>query len=309
MLLSLLVPQQEPITQVVERDWHQDIIVMVRDRLPKVVAILILLFILQRIVHLFVVRMQRLADRRSDNIHRAAQLRTIASTLRATAYSILALFAFLQILNLFNIPYGPLLASAGILGVGIGLGAQSLFKDIINGVFILIEDQYNVGEVVKIASLTGSVESLSLRATTLRDGDGTLYIIPNSQVATVANMSRDYAVATLTLSVDACANPDHVIQLLRTLAEGLADDPAYKSVLLTAPEVLGINDIRGREVFYPINLRVRTNQKDGVLRELRRRIILAFERDGIPLGISANMLVMQSKPDPTAPATPLSLGM
>ena len=308
MLLSLLVPQQEPIVQVVERDWHQDVLVMVRDRLPKFVAILILLFILQRVVHFFVTRMQRLADKQRENSHRAAQLRTIASTLRATAYSIIALFAFLQILTLFNIPYGPLLASAGIVGVGVGLGAQSLFKDIINGVFILIEDQYNVGEVVKIAGLQGSVQSLSLRATTLRDGDGTLYIIPNSQVATVANLSRDYAVGTLTLSVDACANPDQVVELLRKLVAELSEDATYKDILLAAPEVLGVGEIRGREVLYPINLRVRTNQKDGVLRELRRRVILAFERDGIPLGISANMLVMQAKADPTAPAGPPTIG-
>ena len=229
--------------------------------------------------------------------------------MRATAYAILGLFAVLQILTLFNIAYGPLLASAGIVGVGIGLGAQSLFKDIINGVFVLVEDQYNVGEVVKIASLTGTVENLTLRTTTLRDGDGTVYIIPNSQVATVANLSRDYSVATLTLSVDASANPDHVMQVLGTLAQQVRTDEAFQNVILADPTVLGVNDIHGREVFYPINLRVRANQRDGVLRELRRRVILAFEAQGIPLGVSADMLLMQAKKDPTAPPAPASIGV
>ncbi len=309
MLLFRLIPQQEPITQGLERGWHQDLLVMVRDRLPKVLAILFLLFLLQRVVHFFVLRMQRLADRQMENTHRAAQLRTIASTLRATAYGVIALFAFLQLLNLFNIPYGPLLASAGIVGVGIGLGAQSLFKDIINGVFILVEDQYNVGEVVKIAGLQGAVESLSLRSTRLRDGDGTLYIIPNSQVATVANLSRDYAVGTLTVSVDASADPDRVMEVLRGLTKELYEDAASREVMLAAPEVLGVGEIRGREVLYPISLRVRANQKDGVLRQMRRSVILAFEREGIPLGVSADMLVMQAKVDATAPPKPPSIGV
>ena len=95
-----------------------------------------------------------------------------------------------------------------MVGVGIGLGAQSLFKDMLNGIFILIENQYNVGDTVKLAALTGTVEDLTLRLTTLRDGDGTLYFIPNSQIATVSNLSRDFAVATLTLTVDASADPD-----------------------------------------------------------------------------------------------------
>jgi small-conductance mechanosensitive channel len=309
MLLSLLLPQEEPVIKVVERDWHQDILVMVRDRLPKVLIVLLFLLILQRVVHFFVMRMHHLADRQTGNSHRAAQLRTIASTLRATAYGVLGLFAFLQILNLFNIAYGPLLASAGIVGVGIGLGAQSLFKDIINGIFILVEDQFNVGEVVKIASLQGTVESLTLRATTLRDGDGTVYIVPNSQVATVANLSRDYSIATLTVSVDASANPDQVMSLLRTISSDLRTDTAFQAVLLANPDVLGISDIHGREVLYPISMRVRANQRDGVLRELRRRVILGFEKNGIPLGVSGDMLIMQAKRDATAPPAPPSIGV
>ena len=310
MLLCLLNPQEEPSLNLrgVEHTWHQDLIVMVRDRLPKVLVALVFLFVVWRIVAFFVKRIKRMADRKTGNPHRAAQLRTMASTLRATSYAILGLLGFLQILTLLNIPYTGLLASAGILGVGIGLGAQSLFKDIINGIFILVEDQYNVGEVVKIAALQGTVENLTLRATTLRDGDGTVYIVPNSQVATVANLSRDYSVGTLNLSVDASANPDHVMAVLKTLSSEIAADVAFKDVLLDTPNVLGVNEIKGREVMYPITLRVRANQRDGVLRELRRRIILSFEENGIPLGVSADMLLMQAKRDPTGPPAPPSIG-
>jgi small conductance mechanosensitive channel len=235
-------------------------------------------------------------------------MRTVASLLRATSYGIIGFLAFLQVLTIFGIPYEPLLASAGILGVGIGLGAQSIFKDMLNGIFILLEDQYNVGEVVSIAGLKGTVEDLSLRSTRLRDGDGTLYVIPNSQIATVSNQSRDFSVAQLPVSVDASANPDRVMEILRKLADEVRRDPAFKDVVISDPEIVGVNEIRGREVIYPVNIRVRVNQRDGVLRELRRRIILAFEKEGVPLGISSNMLLMQQKSDPTAPPAAPTLG-
>jgi small-conductance mechanosensitive channel len=294
-------PQEEHLSYVFTHDWHQYIIVFVRDKVPKLIAILIIVFVLLRILKFFVKRIQKRADQQVGNFHRAAQLRTMASILRATSLGVIGFLAFLQILTIFGIPYEPLLASAGILGVGIGLGAQSIFKDMLNGIFILLEDQYNVGEVVSIAGLKGTVEDLSLRSTRLRDGDGTLYVIPNSQIATVANQSRDFSVAQLSVSVDASANPDRVVEILRSLAESVRKDNAFKDIVISDPDILGVNEIRGREVIYPVNIRVRANQRDGVLRELRRRIILAFEKEGIPLGISSNMLIMQQKPDPTAP--------
>jgi small-conductance mechanosensitive channel len=305
MLLQSLVPQDEHIFQAVERDWHNDVIAFLQTKLPKILVVFVVLFILQRIVFFFVKKMRTRADKQAHNFHRAAQLRTMASILRATSLGILGFIGFLQILNIFDIPYQPILASAGVLGIGIGLGAQSIFKDMLNGIFILVEDQYNVGEIVVLAGLKGTVEDLSLRRTTIRDADGTLYIIPNSQIATVSNLSRDYAVATLQVSVDASANPDKVIALLTQVARGLRDDPAYEDITIADPNVLGVDKIEGRSVTYPVQLRTRTNQRDPVLRELRRRIILAFEKDGIPLGNDpANMFLLRAlnqTPNPTAP--------
>lgn len=273
---------------------------MVRDRLPKVLVVLVLLFSIQQGVKFLVRRMERLATRQTLHL-RSTQLRTMATIIRATSYSVLGLVAFLQVLDLLNINYGPLLASAGILGVGIGLGAQSLFKDIINSIFILIEDQYNVGEVVKIAGLQGTVEDLTLRLTRLRDGDGTLYVIPNSQVATVSNLSRDYSLTSLPVSVDAEANPDKVIATLREMAVDIFTDPAFKEVMLEAPNVLGVDKIDGRTILYPVQFRVRPNQKDALLREFRRRIVLTFEAKGLPLGSDSSLLIMQQARDSTAP--------
>jgi len=303
MHLPAMPPQDQPVDSIktIERAWKNDIISIIQNKLPRVLAILLIVFVLHRLVLFFVKRLHRLADHQVANFHRAAQLRTMAAIIRATSYSIFGFIVFLQILNLLSIPYQPILASAGILGVAIGLGAQSIFKDMINGILILVEDQYNVGEVVSLAGLKGTVEDLSLRRTSVRDADGTLYIIPNSQIATVSNLSRDFSVASLSVTVDASANPDKVISLLTRVATDVRNDPIFKDIAVSDPVVPGVDKIDGRAVTYPIQIRVRVNQRDGVLRELRRRIILAFEKDGIPLGNDpANMLILRT-PNPTAP--------
>jgi small conductance mechanosensitive channel len=300
------VQQSIPLSiwETVKADWHQRVILMVEDRLPKFLVVLFFLFLAERVVKFFVKRMRTVAGRQHMETHRAAQLRTMASILRATTFSIFGFVLFLQFLKLLGINIEPLLASAGIIGVGIGLAAQSLFKDIINGVFIIVEDQYNVGETIKIASLTGTVEDLTLRLTRLRDGDGTLYIIPNSQVATVSNLSRDFAVASLSISVDASADSARVLDILKSVAQSVAADERFKGGLIADPGVSGVDSISGRTLTYSVSARVRIAQKDDLLRALRNRVIEAFKRERIPLGVDpANMLLLaqqQAAADPTA---------
>lgn len=300
MHLAPTASQAGPMSRIFSSDWHTDFLTFVRRDLPHLLVIFLVAFVLWRLVDFFVNRMRRIADRQVGNTQRAAQLRTLAAILRGTAYSVVGFIVLLQVLPVFGVQVGPLLASAGVVGVGIGLGAQSLFKDMINGVLILTEDQFNVGEVVKVAGLQGTVEDLTLRSTRLRGGDGTVHMIPNSQIAIVSNLSRDYSIATLTVSVDATADPDRVMDILRSLAKEVRNDRAFKEVVIADPDVLGVDNINGREVIYPVNLRVRANQRDPVLRELRRRMIKAFERDGIPLGTASSLLLMPHA-DPTAP--------
>src|ERR1017187_8463070 len=301
-------PPQDDIPDVTFQDvlhhWHRDALSFVHKDLPQMIVILVIAFILAHMVSFSVNRMRTLADRKTHSPQRANEIRTLAAILRATAYGVIGFIVLLHVLDVLGINLTPLLASAGVVGVGIGLGAQSLFKDIINGIFILVENQYNVGDTVKLASLTGTVEDLTLRLTTLRDGDGTVYFIPNSQIATVSNLSRDFAVATLTLTVDATADPDRVLAILRATALAVRNDPAFKDVAVADPDVPGVDAISGRVVAYPVNIRVRINQKDAILRELRRRILQAFEANAIPLGTDPNtLLVMQHAHRPTGAAT------
>lgn len=288
------------------QSWHADVVDFVRHDVPKLVVILLMAFVLQYIVAFFVKRMRRIADA-YHGTQRASQLRTMAAILRATCYGLIGFIALLQILQLFNIDLKPLLASAGVVGLGISFGAQSMFKDMLNGVFILIEDQFNVGDVVTIAGLTGTVEDLTLRSTTLRSGDGTLNFIPNSQIATVSNLTRQYSVATLNVAVDASADPDRVMAVLKTVAMEVRKDDAFQNIAIADPDILGVDKINGREVVYPVNIRVKANQKDPILRALRRRVLLAFEKEGIPLGLPTSTIVMQAKSDPTLAQPPVSI--
>ncbi len=301
--LSTNLVQDESFFQHIERGWKADLAHFVQYGIPKLVFAFVLAFLFQSVVNFFVHRMMKRAEKLVGNSRRSAQLRTMATILRATSYAIVGFYLVTQVLGALGVSLGPFIASAGVIGLGISFGAQSLFKDMLTGIFILIEDQYSVGDTIKIASLTGTVEDLSLRATRLRDGDGTLYIVPNSQITTVSNLSRDFAAGTLNVSVDAHEDPDRVVKLLRQLAAEVRKDEAFKDILIADPDVPGVDSIAGYTVTYPINVRVMVNQRDGVMRELRRRILLAFAKEKIQFASTTSTLMLQNSGTPAPPAT------
>ena len=306
--LTTNVTHDERFLEHVEKGWQLDLTNFVQNGVPKIIFALILAFIFQSIITFFVSRLNKRASQLVGNAQRSAQLRTMASILRATSYAIVGFYLITQILAALGVSLGPFIASAGVIGLGISFGAQSIFKDMLTGIFILIENQYSVGDTIKIAGLTGTVEDLSLRVTKLRDGDGTVYIVPNSQITTVSNLSRDFAVGTLNISVDAREDPDRVMAVLQALAVQVRKDEAFKDIVISDPNILGVDKISGYEVVYPINVRVMVNQRDGVMRELRRRVLLAFNKEKIAFGSSNSTLIVQSPtPDPpsnTKPETP-----
>jgi small-conductance mechanosensitive channel len=293
------IPHDERFFQQVLAGWQGDLAHFVQYGVPRLLVALVLSFIFVRIILFFVKRMHLRADGMVGNSQRAAQLRTMAAILRATTYGVTGFYLVTQILAGIGVSLGPFIASAGVIGLGISFGAQSIFKDMLTGIFILIEDQYTVGDTIKIAGLTGKVEDLSLRVTKLRDNDGTVYIVPNSQITTVSNLSRDFSTGTLNVSVDAREDPDRVMKILKGVAAEVHQDEAFKDIVLDDPSILGVDKISGFEVIYPISVRVMVNQRDGVMRELRRRILLAFAKEGLAFGASTSILLQQT-PGPVA---------
>lgn len=259
------------------KKWMIDLQGFVRESLPKIIIILIVAWALMRFVRMVAHRVLKAAERHAGRPRNISQVRTLTSVIRATGTGIIVSVAALEILPLLGFRLGPLLASAGVAGVAIGLAAQTIVKDCLNGMLILVEDQYNVGDVVKLAGVGGTVEAMTLRRTMVRDADGTLYVIPNSQITTVANQTRDFSVATINVSVDFSADPDKVMALLKQVAMGVRTDPAYSHVFLSDPTLLGVDSIKGSQVIYPVQLRTKANQQWPAMRETQRRIRLALE--------------------------------
>ncbi len=251
------------------------------DKLERLIGLALLCWLLLWLLRLAARQILKIAERQSSTAGHFAQVRTLTSVIRATGIGIILVLATLQMLSIFGFNLGPLLTSAGVAGVAIGLAAQNIVKDCFNGFLILIEDQYNVGDVVTIAGLSGTVEAMTLRRTIVRGGDGTQYIVPNSQITTVANLTRDFSLATINVSVDFSANPDEVMALLKDVAMSVRNDPKYSGVYLADPTLLGVDSIKGSQVIYPVQLKTRANQQWAPMRETQRRIRLALEEHGM----------------------------
>ncbi len=272
-------------------EWAADTQEFIHTRLPHLVIVFAIAFLLSRLLGMITRRMIRVAEQHGAGAMRMGQVKTLSGVIRATGYTVIGVITGLQFLDAVGLNLGPLLASAGIAGVAIGLAAQNIVKDMLNGILILIEDQFNVGDKVRIAGLAGTVEAMTLRKTTVRDDDGTLYVIPNSQITTVANLSIGYSVATINVSVDFSADPDEVLKLLTTIAAEVRNSEEFRDLFVADPQVLGVDAIKGSELIFPVVFKTLANRQYGPVREFRRRMRLALEEHhmlpGNPYRVSA----------------------
>jgi small conductance mechanosensitive channel len=258
-------------------EWVLDTQEFLRIKLPHLVVIALIAFLLNRLLRLTTFHMTRVAQRHSASPEHISQVKTLAGVMRATGMAVIGLITGLQVLAALGVNLGPLLASAGVAGIAIGLAAQNIVKDMFNGILILIEDQFNVGDTVRLAGVTGTVEAMTLRKTTVRADDGSLYVIPNSQIATVANLSVDYSLATVNVSVDFSANPDTVLQLLRSVAMEVRNSEEFREVFVADPQVLGVDAVKGSEIVFPVVFKTLATRQYAPVREFRRRVRLALE--------------------------------
>ena len=262
-------------------EWTVDAQEFIHTKLPHLLVIAVIAFILSRLLRLLTTRMIHVAERHAPEPARVSQVKTLSGVIHATGLAIIGLIAGLQILDVVGVNLAPLLTSAGIAGVAIGLAAQNIVRDMLNGMLILIEDQFSVGDTVRLAGLTGTVEAMTLRKTTVRDGDGTLYIIPNSQITTVANLSVGYSVATVNVSVDFSANPDKVLELLKGIAMEIRNSTEFREVFVDDPQILGVDAIKGSELIFPVVFKTLATQQYAPVREFRRRVRLALEQQAL----------------------------
>ncbi|MGP8174100.1 MAG: mechanosensitive ion channel family protein [Terracidiphilus sp.] len=258
-------------------EWAVDAQEFIRLKLPHLLVIAAIAFVLSRLLRLITFHMTRVAERHAASPGHISQVKTLAGVIHTTGLAIIWLITGLQILAALGVNLAPLLASAGVAGIAIGLAAQNIVKDVLNGILILIENQFDVGDTVRLAGLTGTVEAMTLRKTTVRDADGTLYIVPNSQITTVANLSADYSVATVNVSVDFSANPDVVLELLKSIALEVRNSEEFRDVFVAEPQVLGVDAVKGSEIIFPVVFKTKATRQYAPVREFRRRVRLALE--------------------------------
>ncbi|MFD2766451.1 mechanosensitive ion channel family protein [Micromonospora eburnea] len=220
---------------------------------------------------------------------RRQRAEAIGSVLRSMVTAFIFGIALLMVLKEFSFDLAPLLASAGIAGVALGFGAQSLVKDLIAGLFMLIEDQYGVGDNVDLGQATGVVEAVGLRVTTIRDGRGVLWYIRNGEIVRVGNKSQGWALVVVDLPIG-FASTEEATAVLRTAAASVAMDPELASEIVEEPEVLGVEQITVDGAVIRTVVKTTADGQFAVGRELRRRLAEALENSGITAQIAAARL-------------------
>jgi small conductance mechanosensitive channel len=202
-------------------------------------------------------------------------------------------------LAIIGINLTPLLAGAGIAGLALSLGAQNAIKDTINGFFILLEDQYAVGDVVIIQQMCGFVERMNLRITQLRGMDGSVITIPNGAIAIVENLSKEWSRVDLSVEVGFETNVDHALAVVNQVSEYLYYDRNWRPLMLESPQVLGVDQISHSGIIIRIWIKTQPMQQWSVARELRRRLKNRFDREGIRIGIPQQSLWFENGLDLT----------
>ena len=213
----------------------------------------------------------------------AKRSQTLSSVLTSTIGIILVFIALFMVLSELDVDIGPLLAGAGVIGIAVGFGAQSLIKDLLGGMFILLEDQYNKGDVVKVAGIAGMVVEVNLRRTILRDLDGIVHSIPNGNITTSSNYTRDWARVNLDVSVGYGEDLDRVTEVINRVGKELAEDKYFGPLIKKPPQMLRVNKFGDSGIDIKIVGEVQPMKQWEVTGELRKRLKKAFDEEGIEI--------------------------
>lgn len=217
--------------------------------------------------------------------------RVLVRAIEASIFILLAIVA----LGEAGFQLGPLIAGAGVVGIAIGFGAQTLVKDVLGGLFILLENQYTAGDVVNIAGIGGNVQEINLRRTVLRDLDGILYTIPNGDVRVSSNLTRGFARVNLDVSVGYGEDLDRVTEVLNAVGAELAEDPAWSEKILEPPAVLRVNALADSGIDIKVLGTVRPTKQWEVAGELRKRIKKAFDGEGIEIPFPHRVVLLREE--------------
>jgi small conductance mechanosensitive channel len=259
----------------------------------KVLGILIALLILSQMSKWIVKWLEKFIPEKDPLQAAEAKKRaqTLGNTLRHTLLIVISFIGLLMILGELGIQLGPLLATAGIGALAIGFGAQSLVKDVISGFFIILENQYRIGDAIEAAGVSGLVESVSLRRTVLRDLEGKVHTIPNGEIKIVSNLSKEWARSVLDVGISYREDVDHVIDLLEQIGRELAAEEPWKSAILEPLQIFGVERFGDSQLVIRMVVKTVPLKQWEVGRELRKRIKIRFDEKGIQIPFPHRVLI------------------
>jgi len=241
------------------------------------VADLVLRFVVPRVIRPTVARQMR--GKPAEEIEQRSH--TLVAVLRGSGRFVLVVWALFTILPELGVNITPMLASIGIAGIALGFGAQSLVKDVLTGLFILIENQYSKGDVVTVAGISGQVEEVGLRRTVLRDLDGVVHHVPNSQIGVASNLTQEWSRVNLNVSVAYGEDLDRVFEVINRVGRELAADAEFGPLILKAPQVLRVDAFGESGIAIKVLGDTEPIRQWEVLGELRKRLIRAFVEEGV----------------------------
>lgn len=249
----------------------------------RVMLILLLAGIALRLIPRLTSRLRRVLEERQDSAEDARRIHTLSRVIRYIVTVAVTVVAGIAILGEFGVSVAPILGAAGVVGIALGFGAQSLVKDYFTGFFLLLENQIRIGDVVEASGKGGVVEELTLRYLRLRDYEGNVHYIPNGAISVVTNRSLDYAYAVVDAGVAYGEDVDRVIEVMRRVGEELRQDAAFSAKILDALEVAGVDRWADSAVVIRCRFKVLPLEQWNVRREYLRRLKTAFDREGIEI--------------------------
>jgi small conductance mechanosensitive channel len=261
----------------------------------KVLAILILSVVAWELAIIAIGAVFRNAAAHADAPRRAAQLRSLAPLTRGAARTLIALVAGMLIVSQLGVEIGPLLAGAGVVGIAIGFGAQTLVKDYLTGFSLVLEDIVSIGDIVRIGDSGGLVETMTLRTIRLRDFDGTLHVVPYSEAQTVHNLTKTFSYYFFNLPISYDSDIDRALSLMRSVGEEMQHETQYASNILEPIEVVGVDQLGDSGVLLKARIKTAPTQQWNVGREYNRRIKLAFDKAGIEIPVPHLKLLLSDR--------------
>ena len=228
---------------------------------------------------------------RAQEARRQQRMRTLGNVGRSVAVIVIWTWAVLAVLDQLGVNVAPLIASAGVVGVAIGFGAQSLVKDFFSGMFILIENQFGVGDTIQVGDIVGEVEMMTLRITTIRDMDGALWHVRNGDIDQVGNHSARFSTARLQIPVSLMADPDKVSRVIEDTAIAACRDPEIREAVMDTPAMLGPSEFNPTYVSFRLSVQTMPGQQWAVARHLNHRILAALHQEDIVLTAMDSVLV------------------